>query len=65
MYDYRKTTPDERQQVLKERSARGFPLHSPPHFHGFSGYDLITAACLNIVPFSSTPKTFRTWLTNY
>jgi putative transposase len=45
MYDYRKTTPDERQQVLKERSARGFPLHSPPHFYGIGGYYLITAAC--------------------
>jgi putative transposase len=45
MYDYRKMTPEERQQVLKERSARGYPLHSPPHFHGIGGTYLITAAC--------------------
>ena len=45
MYDYRKMTLEERQQVLKERSARGFPLHSPPHFHGIGGHYLITAAC--------------------
>ena len=45
MYDYRKMTTEERQRVLRERNARGFPLHSPPHFHGMSGTYLITAAC--------------------
>jgi putative transposase len=45
MYDYRKMTLEERQQVLEERNARGFPLHSPPHFHNISGTYLITAAC--------------------
>ena len=45
MYDYRKMTPEERQKVLRERSARGFPLHSPPHFRGIRGTYLITAAC--------------------
>jgi putative transposase len=45
VYDYRKMTSEERQCVLRERSTRGFPLHSPPHFHGMSGTYLITAAC--------------------
>ena len=36
---------EDRQRVLRERSIRGFPLHSPPHFHGISGTYLITSAC--------------------
>ncbi len=50
MYDYRKMTVEERQRVLKERRALGFPLHSPPHFHGMSGMYLITAACYEHQP---------------
>ncbi|MBC8235022.1 transposase [bacterium] len=45
MYDYRKMTPEEQQQVLRVRRERGFPLHAPPHFRGVSGEYLITAAC--------------------
>jgi putative transposase len=45
MYDYRKMTPEERQQVLQERRACGYPPHSPPHFRGIGGYYLITVAC--------------------
>jgi len=45
MYDYRKMTPEEYQQVLRVRRARGFPLHEPPHFRGIDGFYLITAAC--------------------
>jgi putative transposase len=45
MYDYRKMTQEERQQTLRVRRERGFPLHAPPHFRGVSGRYLITAAC--------------------
>jgi putative transposase len=44
MYDYRKLSPSERQSILRERRARGFPLHAPPHFDGIRGEYLITAA---------------------
>jgi len=54
MYDYRKMTPEERQKVLRERCARGFPLHSPPHFRGISGTFLITAACYEHRPIFET-----------
>ena len=45
MYDYRKMTPAERQEILRQRRERGFPLHAPPHFRGLAGEYLITAAC--------------------
>jgi len=45
MYEYRKMTPEERKQVIRERKERGFPLHAPPHFKGVGGFFLITAAC--------------------
>jgi len=48
-------TPEERQQVLQERRARGFPLHAPPHFRGVSGEYLITAACYEHRPIFQDP----------
>ena len=55
MYDYRKMTSEERQQMLEERRARGFPLHAPPHFSGVSGEYLITAACYEHRPIFQDP----------
>jgi len=45
MYDYRRMTPEERAHIIKERRARGLPLHEPPHLYGEGGEFLITAAC--------------------
>ena len=45
MYDYRKMTPEECLEVLRERKERGYPLHSPPHYKGIEGIYLITATC--------------------
>ncbi len=45
MYEYRKMTPEERRAIVAARKARGYPLHSPPHFKGIPGVYLITAAC--------------------
>ncbi|HXF70396.1 MAG TPA: hypothetical protein VNK89_11380 [Thermoflexus sp.] len=45
MYDYRRLTPEQRAEILRERRARGLPLHEPPHFYGEAGEFLITAAC--------------------
>jgi len=63
MYDYRKMTPEERQRVLEERRARGFPLHAPPHFRGVSGEYLITAACYEHQPIFQDPGDLS-WLVN-
>ncbi len=46
MYDWRKMTDDERQEVLKQRQTHNLPWHSPPHldFEGTHQY-LISATC--------------------
>jgi len=46
MYDWRKMSDDERQQILTKRRALKLPWHSPPHldFEGTHQY-LISASC--------------------
>jgi putative transposase len=46
MYDWRKMSEDERQQILTKRRAQKLPWHSPPHldFNGTHQY-LISASC--------------------
>jgi putative transposase len=55
MYDYRKMTPEERQQVVRERRERGFPWHAPPHVREVRGEYLITAACFEHKPVFADP----------
>jgi putative transposase len=43
-YNYRKLTPEEKDEIVRQRSERGFPLHSPPHPLRFAGFYLITAS---------------------
>jgi putative transposase len=43
-YNYRALTPAEREDVVRQRRERGFPLHAPPHPFRHSAYYLITAA---------------------
>lgn len=45
MYEYRKLTPEQRAEVVRERRARGFPPHSPPHPVHVQPYYLLTATC--------------------
>lgn len=45
MYEYRKLTPEQRQELVKERKALGFPPHQPPHPIREARYYLLTAAC--------------------
>lgn len=45
MYNWRRLTPEQRQEVLMERKRQRRPLHSPPHFVHDSDTYLITAAC--------------------
>lgn len=45
MYDYRKLTDEQKQELIASRKARGFPIHSPPHFQVDQAIYLLTAAC--------------------
>ncbi len=43
-YEYRRLTPEEREEVLRQRRERGYPLHAPPHPFRQAGRFLLTAA---------------------
>lgn len=43
-YEFRKLTPEQREEVIAQRRAMGFPLHAPPHPFRDEGYYLLTAA---------------------
>jgi len=43
-YEYRRLPPEEREEVVNYRRARGYPLHAPPHPFRESGAYLISAA---------------------
>ena len=44
MYEYRKLTAQEREEILLYRQKQGYPLHAPPHPAKGEGHFLITAA---------------------
>ena len=44
MYDYRRMTPKQRQEVVQRRLLQGVPLHRPPHLKEVEGWYLISAA---------------------
>jgi putative transposase len=55
-YEYRKMTPEERQQVLTQRRERSYPLHGPPHpFREASRY-LLTAANFEHANIMASPE---------
>jgi putative transposase len=43
-YEYRKLSPKEREEIVRNRRAHGFPLHAPPHPFRDAGAYLISAA---------------------
>ena len=45
MYEYRKLSPEERQELVEARRSLGFPPHSPPHPIHDAEYYLLTATC--------------------
>jgi putative transposase len=45
MYEYRKLSLEERQKLVQERLARGYPPHQPPHPIREETFYLLTAAC--------------------
>jgi putative transposase len=44
MYEFRKLTPEQQDELVRERQRRGFPLHEPPHYRQLGGWFLISAA---------------------
>src|SRR5688572_22732399 len=44
MYDYRRLSPQAREEVLRYREQQGYPLHAPPHAYESERWFLITAA---------------------
>lgn len=62
MYDYRKLTPSERQKLVEERIARGFPPHQPPHPIRGESFYLLSAACYEHRPHLSSPERRQTIL---
>lgn len=45
MYQYRKLNAQQKQALIDERKAKGYPLHSPPHPITNQPFYLLTAAC--------------------
>jgi putative transposase len=54
-YEYRKLTSEEREEVLRQRRERGYPLHAPPHPFRLAGYYLISAANFEHAPIMALP----------
>ena len=55
-YLYRKLTSEERQEVIRQRCLRRYPLHAPPHPITNGGRYLITAANFEHKHIISTPE---------
>ena len=55
-YEYRKLTPEQRTELVRQRQASGFPLHAPPHPLRQAGTYLITAANFEHAHIMSTPE---------
>jgi putative transposase len=56
MYSYRRLSDQERQALVQERRARGYPPHQPPHpVRGQSLY-LLTATCYEHQHYICTPE---------
>ena len=61
MYDYRKQTPEQRSETLRQRRMRRLPLHEPPRFRFARGWFLITAATYEHKQYFHT-EADRAWL---
>ncbi len=58
-YEYRKMTPEQREETVHQRQTRGYPWHQPPHPFRDSGYYLLSAANFEHIPII-TPLDRRT-----
>ncbi|HEY6042755.1 MAG TPA: transposase [Anaerolineae bacterium] len=55
-YEYRHMTPAEREEVVRQRRARGYPLHSPPHPFRRAGQYMLTAVNYEHNPIMAAPS---------
>jgi putative transposase len=55
-YEYRKLTPNQREEVVAQRQAMGYPLHAPPHPFHEAGYYMLTAANYEHVRVMNSPE---------
>ena len=55
-YEYRKLTPEERQEIVLYRVAQKYPLHAPPHPFRFEGAYLLTAVNYEHKPIMHSPR---------
>lgn len=55
-YEYNKLSQKERDELVKTRRQRGYPLHGPPHPFRMAGYYLITAANYNHIEIMLSPQ---------
>lgn len=66
-YDYRKLSPKKREEIVRYRSERNYPLHAPPHPFRNAGAYLISAAIFehrSIIGSSDRRTEFETRLLN-
>lgn len=56
MYEYRKLSPEEKAEVVRQRLAKGYPPHSPPHPIKDASHYLITTACYEHKHRITTPQ---------
>ena len=66
-YEYRKLSPKEREEIVKYRRDRGYPLHAPPHPFRESGTYMISATNFehrNVMETSARRTEFETLLLN-
>ncbi|MCO5244031.1 MAG: transposase [Anaerolineae bacterium] len=45
MYEYRKLSPEQQAEIVRQRRERGFPPHEPPHPIRDQRFYLLTASC--------------------
>jgi putative transposase len=55
-YEYRKLTPQDREEIIKYRREHGYPLHAPPHLFRGAGAYLITSANFEHRAIISSPE---------
>jgi len=55
-YEYRRLSPKEREEIVRCRSQRGYPLHAPPHPFREAGAYLISAANFEHKAIMSSPE---------
>src|SRR6476646_9729498 len=55
-YEYRKLSPKEREEIVRYRSERGYPLHAPPHPFRDAGAYLISVSNFEHRPTMSSPN---------